>query len=97
MRLVVVPNLVVALRTVLKEFEDYWNSWKSEEEWILFRDNHCWDRPEYSEESQRFAVTETPVKTHKLMRVRKSWKEPNDNKNKNHYKDDTHKELQMLI
>ena len=41
---------------------------------------HCWDWLKYSEESWRLAVTQTPMKDHKLML---SWKTCKEQNNKN--------------
>ena len=46
-----------------KNWKRDWNSWKSAEELRPIKELHCWDRPEYWEDSCRPDEIQIPVKT----------------------------------
>ena len=46
-RVTVIPIVVGALGTVPKGLEGGWGNWKSENQSRSFRQQHCWEQPEY--------------------------------------------------
>ena len=79
MKVTIVPIVISAFGTVtkglLKGLEDLEVGWREEtnDKW-----QHYWERPEYWGESRnlrRFAVTQTPVKNHKITLMWKALKE----------------------
>ena len=66
MKVTIIPIVIGAFGTVTKGLLKDWRTWKLEDEWKLSKLQHCWERPEYWEESWRLEET--------CCHSNKSWK-----------------------